>query len=123
MKIRDESMPMTSADFETRWPAFSKRLSAALKHDGRALLQQGVRLQLAESVCVRQQNGTVLNAAIAILRNGLRESSVAGLHVTQLRDKEDGHRIEGLSRELTAAGVDWLAQRPPLGILPSFTYP
>jgi hypothetical protein len=121
--VKPEFRRMTNADFDAGWPRFSKRLSAALKRESRGLLQQGVRLQLAESVCRQGEAGTVLNAAVALVRHGLRESSVAGLHVTHLRERENKHDLANLAHQLTAAATAWLQHEPPLGVLPVFTYP
>lgn len=114
---------MTSADFEARWPRFSKRLSAALKHDGRALRREGVRLQISMSVCSQAEGATVLNAAVTLIHNGLRRGSVAGLHVTGLPERGKECSLTSLAHELTAAAADWLRKEPPLGHLPVFVYP
>ena len=114
---------MTSADFDRLWPRFSGRLAAALQHDGRALRREGVRLQVEMSVCAHEPGGVVLNAAVTLVRNGLRETSVAGLHVTDLPERGDEHSLAGLSHELTAVAAAWQRSDEPPAVLSVFAYP
>jgi hypothetical protein len=121
--VTREHRPMTYADFTERWPRFSGRLAATLKHDGHKLRRQGIRLQIGMSVCAQQETGVVLNAAVTLVRNGLRGTSVAGLHVTALPERRDERSLAGLSHELNAAADAWLRNDSPRGILPVFAYP
>jgi hypothetical protein len=114
---------MTTGAFDQRWLRFSKRLGAALKHDGHELRRRGVRLQLEMPACVRQEGGMVVNAAVTLVRNGLRQTSVAGLHVTELPERRDERSLAGLSDQLIATAAAWLRSGPPHGVLPVFVYP
>lgn len=119
--------PMTSVDFNARWPRFSMRLSTALERDGGELRRQGIRLRIADSVCSQEEAGTVLNAAVTLVRNGVRESSVAALHVTQLPERGSERSLAGLAHQLTAAAATSLQAAvslqkvPPLAVLPVFS--
>jgi mannose/fructose-specific phosphotransferase system component IIA len=75
------------------------------------------------SVCSQTDGGTVLNAAVTLIRDGLRRGSVAGLQVTALPERGKERALTSLAHELTAAAADWLREEPPLGVLPVFVYP
>ena len=121
--VRDQRGAMTSADFDRLWPRFSGRLASALRDDGRALRREGVRLQLEMSVCADQGAGVVLNAAVTLLRGELRDTCVAGLHVTDLPERRDERSLATLSHELTSVAEAWLGSGQPSSEFRVFVYP
>lgn len=116
-------MPVDYLTLRERWPRFASRLSSALRQEGAALRRQDARLEIDMGVYTRDESGYGLNAGITLKHAGVREASIAALHITDLPAHPDEKSVRTVAHQANDAALAWLRGERQARGLPVFFYP